>query len=146
MITVCLKVELIAESFNKTHVKEEEVNMSEHVGDRRASDSHLLGALIGRENGKMEMLKTVLNCVPWFPPQLDCCPTLDRDNWQCVHSVHVEIIGLYPAIVGCLLVIYNLRRDVSVWMGAVEDLIKTVGNSIFNLKVWYFEKTFWHLL
>ena len=32
MITVCLKVELSAESFNKTHVKEE-VNMSEHVGD-----------------------------------------------------------------------------------------------------------------
>ena len=52
MITVCLKVELSAESFNKTHVKEEEVNMSEHVGDRRVSDSHLLGALIGREIGK----------------------------------------------------------------------------------------------
>ena len=51
MITVCFKVELIAESFNKTHVKEE-VNMSEHAGDRRVSDSHLLGALIGREIGK----------------------------------------------------------------------------------------------
>ena len=53
MITGCLKVELIAESFNKTHVKEE-VNMSEHAGDRRVSDSHLLGALIGqaREIGK----------------------------------------------------------------------------------------------
>ena len=65
MITVCLKVELIAESFNKTHMKEE-VNLSEHAGDgdRRISDSHLLGALIGRENRKMEMLKTVLNCVP----------------------------------------------------------------------------------
>ena len=63
MITVWLKVELIAESFNKTHVKEE-VNMSEHAGDRRVSDSHLLGALIGRGNRKMEMLKTVLNCVP----------------------------------------------------------------------------------
>ena len=50
-ITVCFKVELIAESFNKTHVKEE-VNMSEHVGDRRVSDSHLLEALIGRETGK----------------------------------------------------------------------------------------------
>ena len=67
MITVCLKVELIAESFNKTHVKDE-VNLSEHTGDgdgdRRISDSHLLGALIGRKNRKMEMLKTVLNCVP----------------------------------------------------------------------------------
>ena len=54
-----------------------------------------------------------------------------------MHTVHVPIIGLYPAIVGCSLVIYNLCRDVSVWMGAVdvEDLIKTVGNSIFNLKV-----------
>ena len=35
MITVCLKVELIAKSFNKTHVKEE-VNLSEHAGNIRS--------------------------------------------------------------------------------------------------------------
>ena len=52
MITVCFEVELSAESFNKTHVKEE-VNMSEHAaGNIRVSDSHLLGALIGRETGE----------------------------------------------------------------------------------------------